>query len=268
MDDPYGKFGQVYTGPGFRLPFYIVSPWTRGGNVFVENADHVSQIKFIEQWLLSKGFNATTNQIPSWRRQHMSDLTKAFNFNNPDYSLPTIPDVSDPSTNSGGTYNGWSNCESTYRTQRPPVPYGNQTEAGSFVSEQGFKVVRGDLTEGRFLVFEMNGYAIANLGSSYSGSAASAQHNTKPQRWIDHQQAANMKTFTFSSAIGGSFVGANGTLVSDEGSAAILTVTDLSGGKGYSLLSSSGYLSIGTDGKIAWSSAVVGFATFSVTYNS
>jgi phospholipase C len=32
---------------GFRLPFYIISPWTRGGHVFVENADHISQLKFI-----------------------------------------------------------------------------------------------------------------------------------------------------------------------------------------------------------------------------
>lgn len=47
VKDPYGKFGDVYTGPGFRLPFYIVSPWTRGGNVFTERADHNSQIKFI-----------------------------------------------------------------------------------------------------------------------------------------------------------------------------------------------------------------------------
>jgi phospholipase C len=50
VKDPYGKFGQVYTGPGFRLPFYIISPWTRGGNVFTERSDHVSQIKFVGEY--------------------------------------------------------------------------------------------------------------------------------------------------------------------------------------------------------------------------
>lgn len=43
MTDPYGDFGQVYAGPGSRLPFYIISPWTRGGRVFTEHADHTSQ---------------------------------------------------------------------------------------------------------------------------------------------------------------------------------------------------------------------------------
>lgn len=32
---------------GFRLPFYVISPWTRGGHVFTERADHNSQIMFV-----------------------------------------------------------------------------------------------------------------------------------------------------------------------------------------------------------------------------
>jgi phospholipase C len=82
MQDPYGLFGEIFTGPGFRLPFYIVSPWTRGGSVFVENADHISQIKFVEEWLATKGKNVTSDQVTPWRRQAMSDLTKAFDFSN------------------------------------------------------------------------------------------------------------------------------------------------------------------------------------------
>jgi phospholipase C len=39
-------------GLGFRLPFYIISPWTRGGHVFVENADHISQIKFVGKGII------------------------------------------------------------------------------------------------------------------------------------------------------------------------------------------------------------------------
>ncbi|KAL1618562.1 hypothetical protein SLS56_010536 [Neofusicoccum ribis] len=54
IKDPYGEFGDVYTGPGFRVPFYIISPWTRGGHVFTEHADHVSQLLFLDRWLTAK----------------------------------------------------------------------------------------------------------------------------------------------------------------------------------------------------------------------
>lgn len=37
----------VFSGPGFRLPFYVVSPWTRGGGVFTAHSDHSSQIMFL-----------------------------------------------------------------------------------------------------------------------------------------------------------------------------------------------------------------------------
>lgn len=80
MQDPYNTYGDVYTGPGFRLPFYIVSPWTRGGHVYTENADHISQIKFLETWLAAKGKNVKTAQIPAWRRANMANLVKAFDF--------------------------------------------------------------------------------------------------------------------------------------------------------------------------------------------
>jgi phospholipase C len=47
VNDPFENYGDVPIGPGFRLPFYIVSPWTRGGHVYTENADHNSQIMFV-----------------------------------------------------------------------------------------------------------------------------------------------------------------------------------------------------------------------------
>lgn len=55
INDPYGEAGDTPVGPGFRLPFYIISPWTRGGHVFTEHADHNSQILFVEQWLEALG---------------------------------------------------------------------------------------------------------------------------------------------------------------------------------------------------------------------
>ena len=39
---------QHLTFAGYRVPFYITSPWTRCGNVFTEHADHNSHILFVE----------------------------------------------------------------------------------------------------------------------------------------------------------------------------------------------------------------------------
>jgi phospholipase C len=63
LQDPYNKVGYTYSGPGFRLPFYIVSPWTR---------DHNSQILFIEAWLAVKGNNVTIDQMASTYEQFSS----------------------------------------------------------------------------------------------------------------------------------------------------------------------------------------------------
>jgi phospholipase C len=76
-------------GPGFRVPLLFVSPWTRGNIVLSEIADHTSVIQFIET-----RFNVTLNTISPWRRSMMGDLTSAFDFENPDYSWPSLPDTS------------------------------------------------------------------------------------------------------------------------------------------------------------------------------
>jgi phospholipase C len=140
MDDPYGIRGNTFVGPGKishsifklhrlifsagpRVPFYIISPWTRGGKFFTEYADHTSQCKIpaaphpfiygsnlltqystiywsvrscaipskssnlanidrIEKLLAANGHNIQTQEISSWRREHMSDLVNAFDFEN------------------------------------------------------------------------------------------------------------------------------------------------------------------------------------------
>lgn len=68
---------------GVRVPFYMVSPWTRGGHVFTEHADHNSQILFIEEWLSAKGYdNVRTDGMVPWRRQNMANLLNALDFDN------------------------------------------------------------------------------------------------------------------------------------------------------------------------------------------
>lgn len=77
-------------GMGFRVPFLIVSPWTRGGLVYSEVCDHTSILKFLEV-----KFNVTCPNISPWRRAVAGNLLAAFDFASPDYSWPaSFPDTS------------------------------------------------------------------------------------------------------------------------------------------------------------------------------
>jgi phospholipase C len=134
------------------------------------------------------------------------------------------------------------------------------------VSEQGFKTVRGDLTEGRYLVFEMNGFALANNGSAVGATKVTVKHDTKAQRWVAHQLVAGGNDFAISSAVDGKFVGSQGGLVASSTQAATWTVVDLGNGKGYTINGTNGYVTIGKEGGVALGKAVGGFSLFSVTY--
>ncbi|KAJ5488277.1 Phosphoesterase [Penicillium expansum] len=214
MQDPLGMFSDIFVGPGFRVPFYMISPWTRGNRVFTERADHNSQILFVEEWLTARGHkNITTNQMVSWRRKHMSNLVNALDLDHPDYSLPNLPDAGTVDTNEKGEYTGTSNCQSRHKQTRPDVPYGEQsntTDVNTLWFEEGFKEVVGYLTEGRYLVFEKNGAAITNpaTGNRLVSSCTSPEHNNKSQRWVIHyNNDEESHTFTISSALDGRWIG-------------------------------------------------------------
>ncbi|ETI23478.1 hypothetical protein G647_05280 [Cladophialophora carrionii CBS 160.54] len=269
LDDPYGMFGYTFAGPGFRLPFYIISPWTRGGNVFTEKSDHNSQIMFVEKWLQAKGYeDVVTREMPTWRREQMSDLTAAFDFSNPDVSIPTIPKAKMPHKDKNGVWDGSSYCEAQYAVQRPPVPYGNQTEKTSLVSEKGFKSVRGYLTEGRFLTFEASGFALSNPGGNAThldATKATTSHSARSQRWVIHETSTNSGLFTISSPVNGRYIGADMTLV-NKTAAMVHNITYLGGGQGYNLLDSNGkYITIDNGGGVVLSSSAQSFSIYSVT---
>lgn len=77
-------------GLGPRVPMYIISPWSKGGWVLSEVADHTSVGQFIE-----KRFGVTIPAISPWHRAVCSDLTAAFDFETPnDPVFPTMPDTS------------------------------------------------------------------------------------------------------------------------------------------------------------------------------
>ena len=76
-------------GMGPRVPMYVVSPWSKGGWVNSQVADHTSVLRFIEA-----RFGIMEPNISAWRRAVAGDLTSCFNFADPEDSeffskLPT-----------------------------------------------------------------------------------------------------------------------------------------------------------------------------------
>ncbi len=70
-------------GPGTRVPMLICSPWTRGGYVDSNVYDHTSMLRFLAAWTGVKPVNVTP-----WRASVTGDLTAAFDFRHPDFSIP------------------------------------------------------------------------------------------------------------------------------------------------------------------------------------
>jgi phospholipase C len=71
---------------------YVLSPWSRGGWVHSEVADHTSVIRFLE-----RRFGVMEPNISPWRRAVCSDLTTAFDFATPndmDFAR-LLPDTTD-----------------------------------------------------------------------------------------------------------------------------------------------------------------------------
>ena len=62
-------------GLGPRVPMTVVSPWTVGGHVCSEVADHTSVLRFLERWT-----GVEEPNISTWRRTVCGDLTSAFDF--------------------------------------------------------------------------------------------------------------------------------------------------------------------------------------------
>lgn len=213
----------------------------------------------------------------------MSNLLKAFDFDHPDYSIPYLPDAPAPSEDSDGNWDSAVLCQGTYGTPppHPPAPYGPENEAlnPATLVEDGFKPVRGYLTEGRYLVFEMNGYALTNAGrnaTDITGTAATADHRSINQRWVVHATGGTALdggdgsgTFLITSAADGRYIADHTSLDKAAKGAETYTITDLGNGQGYSLAKENGkYLSIGVDGTIGIYGNPSGFQVFSVTYQS
>ena len=87
LDDSDTISGSVRPwGLGARVPLYVVSPWSRGGWVNSQVADHTSVGMFLEQ-----RFGLTVPAISPWHRAVCSDLTSCFDFKTP--NEPVFPDL-------------------------------------------------------------------------------------------------------------------------------------------------------------------------------
>ncbi|MFF3570783.1 phosphocholine-specific phospholipase C [Nocardia jiangxiensis] len=84
--DPHGALTPIGLGP--RVPMIVVSPWSRGGWVDSQVFDHTSVLRFLEQWTGVREPN-----ISQWRRAVCGDLLSCFDFENPDTSIPSLPDA-------------------------------------------------------------------------------------------------------------------------------------------------------------------------------
>ncbi|EFY85863.1 extracellular phospholipase C [Metarhizium acridum CQMa 102] len=154
-------------------------------------------------------FNANNGQVPigpgisDWRRQYMTNMVNAFDFDNPDYSLPQPGEVRDPEPR---TDNNWSvnlslgtltgpwvgpaRCRDGYEQGNyPPVPSG---EANA----------------------EQNMDKLVEDGSKQD-------HQDVRQRWVLHAVDGNRfgNTFHLQSASEESYISKNGSLTTEKSAA-------------------------------------------------
>ncbi|KYK62120.1 Phosphoesterase [Drechmeria coniospora] len=300
MEDPYNELGCVPVGPGWRIPRYIISPYTRGGNVFTERADHSSDILFLEAWAAAHGYEGVrSKELTQWRRDHMSNLVNALDFRNPDYSLPSIhqaptpeslPD--EPSRYTGnltlgsltGPWVGPARCLSDYKMAQPPIPYGpdNANQDMAALVEEGFKPVRGQLTEGRYLTFETRGHALSNRNGQWVDiTPATDKHERMEHRWIIHAVDGSPETFHVQSAQDKKYIAGFpvvGNLTTDVAQAQAFTISYNPPDGMYSIKVGSkqhSFVSVKSQNRIAnsyspvqWGAGLGWFQVFSVSYHT
>jgi phospholipase C len=91
--------GDLPVGAGFRVPSFVISPWSVGGNIFSGVSDHSSCLRLIESVAVAGGLSGRGPVvfpfISRWRRQTFGDLTGA--LSGAAQPAPTSPEF-DPAT--------------------------------------------------------------------------------------------------------------------------------------------------------------------------
>ncbi|MBU2137077.1 MAG: phospholipase C, phosphocholine-specific [Alphaproteobacteria bacterium] len=119
--------GRPY-GLGMRVPMYVVSPWSRGGQVASEVFDHTSILRFLEA-----RFGVAEPNISAWRRAVCGDLTSCFDFGAPDQIdfMAALPATAALSGRAAGLEEVWPTIpaelaapvQETGVRRRRPTPY-------------------------------------------------------------------------------------------------------------------------------------------------
>lgn len=162
---------------------------------------------------------------------------------------------------------------------RPPIPYGeeNAKQDMSSLVEEGFKTMRGQLTEGRYVVFETDGFALTNLGGIVGISSGNRKHDKIEQRWILHSLANYGNQFYLQSAKDKKYIRAGGTMTSDKTKAQTLTIDYHAETAGYTLKAGGGRRAVTvetrkhrtrTEREVNWSGGGTRFTAYAVSYKS
>lgn len=86
---PAGADGGILgpIGLGFRVPAFVISPWSIGGWRASQVYDHTSTIRFMEQV-----FGVENTNLSQWRRENVGDFTQALNLKHKKKaSIPALP---------------------------------------------------------------------------------------------------------------------------------------------------------------------------------
>jgi phospholipase C len=76
-------------GLGYRVPCFVISPFSRGGYVCGKTFDHTSVLRLIET-----RFGVEISNLSQWRRETCCDLTAAFGFGEPArFDVPGMPET-------------------------------------------------------------------------------------------------------------------------------------------------------------------------------
>ena len=151
----------------------------------------------------------------------------------------------------------------------PPIPYGEQTEDDALFFEDGFKRVRGYLTEGHYLVIESNGHALTNEGveKQFTATEASDRHDDIHQRWVLHALEEEGTTFHITSALDGKYISQHSSLSNSESGAQVYNITYAGEGEYHFQKENGKYLNIDEEGKLSFDHDPIGYKLFSVTYH-
>jgi phospholipase C len=117
--------GNLPVGAGFRVPCWVISPWSTGGKVFSGVSDHTSCLRLIEAVAAASGLSGkgpvTFPNISRWRRATFGDFSGAL------VSVAPQPAPSSPEFDPSVRANNLAAQHASAKLPLPPFPGAAQT---------------------------------------------------------------------------------------------------------------------------------------------